>query len=584
MRNYLLICFFWPAILGAQSTYLNYDGNLEYFISRMNQKYLLGLDLSTGPYYREDYLQVADLLDKKTELTDDSYSLRMLQRIFDENVQLLSHDSINQNQYEYIDSSHTFYTLQNKEPRLISDKRRLSRKPFLKRFYQYPVHFFVLQNPGFSLVIDPVLHFTLGKEKEDEDILFYNRRGLRLEGQLDKKIYFFTEILETQARFPSYEYAFYQKFDAVPGAGFVKTYESSLIDFDRGVDFLLSNAYVGIRVSPHVRLELGHGRHLIGEGIRSLLLSDFATDYLYLKLETRIWKLKYQNLFGELNPTAERKNDQLLPKKYFAAHYLSLQASPKFQIGLFETVVFSRNNQFELQYLNPLILYRTVEGAIGSPDNVIIGLNLNWNVVPDVRIYGQFVLDEFKLNEIKNGTGWWANKYGIQAGIRYLDVFQIRNLDLTAEYNAVRPYTYSHKDSSANYSHYNQALAHPLGANFRELLIQFRYPFHPKFLLQGTFLSATNGEDITNTNFGGNILLPNGSRENDFNNKIGQGLKGKTSLLALEIAYSIKNNLWLEAGLTIRDKKYSDSGIADQSTSLVEVSMRWNVKKRRNFF
>ena len=55
-------------------------------------------------------------------------------------------------------------------------------------------------------------------------------------------------------------------------------------------------------------------------------------------------------------------------------------------------------------------------------------------------------------------------------GIKYINAFNLRNFDLQLETNIVRPYTYQHNDSIDNYSHYNQPLAHPLGANFAEVI------------------------------------------------------------------------------------------------------------------
>ena len=50
-------------------------------------------------------------------------------------------------------------------------------------------------------------------------------------------------------------------------------------------------------------------------------------------------------------------------------------------------------------------------------------------------------------------------------GLKYIDVLGIDNLDYQVEWNTARPYTYSHYDD-ANYTHYNQALAHPVGSKF----------------------------------------------------------------------------------------------------------------------
>ncbi len=107
------------------------------------------------------------------------------------------------------------------------------------------------------------------------------------------------------------------------------------------------------------------------------------------------------------------------------------------------------------------------------------------NIAKRFQVYGQFLLDEFVLSEIKKNNGCWVNKWGIQLGAKYIDAFGIKNLDLQVEMNRVRPFTYSHSDSVANYTHYNQPLAHPLGANFQEFIGIARYQPAPKWLIEG---------------------------------------------------------------------------------------------------
>jgi hypothetical protein len=110
---------------------------------------------------------------------------------------------------------------------------------------------------------------------------------------------------------------------------------------------------------------------------------------------------------------------------------------------------------------------RVAEHQNGSADNAIVGFDAKANIAKTLQIYSQLTLDEFKLSEVTGGNGWWGNKFGVQMGVKYIDAFKIRNLDLQAEYNVVRPYTYSHSDSVANYTHYNQPLAHPIRSEFQ---------------------------------------------------------------------------------------------------------------------
>ena len=107
---------------------------------------------------------------------------------------------------------------------------------------------------------------------------------------------------------------------------------------------------------------------------------------------------------------------------------------------------------------------------MGSPDNALAGIDFKANIKHRAQLYGQLLLDEFILSEIKNKPTSWVNKWGLQLGIKYLDAFGIKNLDIQVEANRVRPFTYSHNDTISNYTHYNQPLAHPLGANFQEVL------------------------------------------------------------------------------------------------------------------
>jgi hypothetical protein len=430
------------------------------------------------------------------------------------------------------------------------------RQPILKYFYKSKANFLELETPSFKMFVNPVLQLTYLNEKNNGNIVFQNTRGIDVRAYIDNKVYFFTQLLENQRSYLSFVDERIRKFGTLPGQGFWKNYESTVIENLKGFDFFNARAYVGFNPVKSINIEFGHGNHFIGNGYRSLLLSDYSHNYFYLKFNTRIWKFQYQNIFAEMAPTSTLFNqgDKLLPKKYTATHYLAFKPNSKFEIGLFETVVFARENHFEFQYLNPVILYRAVEHFLDSPDNVILGLNTKWNPIRGISLYGQLVLDEFNLSEVKKQTGWWANKFGAQLGIKYINALNIDHLDLQLEYNAVRPYTYAHRDtlaslpqySIANYSHANQPLAHPLGANFKEWLIIARYKPGNKIYLQAKLLMTTYGEDGAGENWGGNILLPLETREQDYGNFIGQGIKTNVMALNVDASYEFFHNYFID--------------------------------------
>ena len=349
------------------------------------------------------------------------------------------------------------------------DQEQQFSKPILKYFYQNKASFYEVNKPNFFLRVNPILNVKYGLSAKADSATFTNLRGLEIRGGIDEKVFFYTNILETQARLPDYVRSFRNKFLAIPGQGFYKKFNSNFIEINNSNDFLNAQGYLSYNASEHFGIQLGHGKNFIGNGVRSLFLSNFSNNYFYLKFNTQIWKFHYQNIFAEIAPIADLDtiNGGLIPKKYFAAHYLSFNLFKNLTFGIFESIVFTREDYFEFQYLNPIILYRTVEQLIGSQDNVLLGVDFKWNIRNKFSMYGQLIFDEFIYEELfLERRGFWANKYGVQLGLKCVDPFSVKNLDLVLEYNSVRPYTYSHRIKFGEYSHYKQSIAHPVGANF----------------------------------------------------------------------------------------------------------------------
>jgi hypothetical protein len=293
------------------------------------------------------------------------------------------------------------------------------------------------------------------------------------------------------------------------------------------------------------------------------------------------------NLFAQLInkqiPVAVDGTEQL-PPKYFSLHHLSINLSRNLNIGLFESIVFGKRQVgFDVNYLNPIILLRFVEGHLGSVDNSIVGVNLKYNFKRHLSIYGQFVLDEFNLKYFKK-DGWWAKKYAAQIGTRYIDFFNIKNLDFQAEYNIVRPYMYSHNSTYSNYVNYNLPLAHPLGANFKELLLIGRYQPTGRLFLNFTAMIAQQGKDSNIINWGGDILRNyNFARPANYGNEIGQGKKIFTKNYQMGVSYMLAHNLF--ADLKVENRNTNLFGnIDEKKNTIFSFGLRWNTSQRQFLF
>lgn len=480
-----------------------------------------------------------------------------------------------------------YYLLKDNQLYIDTALVKQERRGILGLFYKEDPYFFRLDKKAFKFIANPILNINFGIEENLGRPQFINTRGIEIYGEIDNKVYFYTQFEENQRNFNNYIENRIRTHQAIPGYSFYSPFKSRISDQIRGHDFANAQGFIGFPISKHIGIELGHGRHFIGHGYHSLLLGDYSNNYFYLKLNTKVWKLHYQNIFTELSPISTRlnPNDNLLPKKYMATHYLSFKPNKTLEIGLFETVIFSRLNRFEFHYLNPLILYRAVEFYLDSPDNVMIGINGKLNLFRKFSLYGQFLLDDVKTNFLFDGSGWWGNKFGFQVGVKVPKVLGIENFDIQAEANLVRPYTYGHRDtvpsfvdySVANYSNYNQPLAHPLGANFMEYLVIANYEPIDNFFVQVKMSYAKQGVSSENAYVGDDILIPNEQRISDFGISFLQGQERTIKSVGLDFSYSFFHNYYLDFRFLHR----VDKGTQDVTTNYASFGVRANINHQR---
>jgi hypothetical protein len=183
------------------------------------------------------------------------------------------------------------------------------------------------------------------------------------------------------------------------------------------------------------------------------------------------------------------------------------------------------------------------------------------------------------IANLREGNGWWANKFGIQVGGKYIDAFGVSNLDLQGEINVVRPYTYTHNSSYGNYSNYQQPLAHPLGANFKEAIGILRYQPLPRLNLTGKLMLIQTGRDTVNVNWGGDIFKSNSNRPRTFGNTIGQGFSNEIWYASFSASWQLRHNIFVDAGIVLR-KSESVLAFYNNNTAISSLALRWNIPQR----
>ncbi len=287
----------------------------------------------------------------------------------------------------------------------------------------------------------------------------------------------------------------------------------------------------------------------------------------------------------ELSNSGQNKTN-LYSKKYMAFHHLSMNLGRNLNLGLFESIIFARGDSthgdgFEFSYLNPVIFYRSVEqNQNNSGDNALLGMDIKWNFAKRWSVYGQAVIDEFNLNNMRAMNGWWANKQAYQVGFKHMDLFGVQNLDIQGEFNYVRPFTYTHYRVDQNYINFNQPMAHPEGANFQEIIGTIRYQPTGRLTATGRFFYLMQGKDTAYLHkIGENILWDYNQRLQDYNNKVGQGAKYNVFYAELQLTWMAFHNGFIDLRYIYR-KADSNLDILKSTTQMVSLTFRMNITAR----
>lgn len=345
-------------------------------------------------------------------------------------------------------------------------------------------HLIDIEADGFHITIDPLFDFgpnydlvdTLTLNFRNFNIPATNSRGAILQGDIGSKFSFQSLFYETQMAYPPFLFALADSLNVIPGQGRYKKVEGAKLDFNQ------SYGWLNWQPAEWLNLSAGHGKHFIGHGYRSMLLSDASFNYPYIRATAYALsdKLQYSWMYAGLQ-TLERLPlgdvpESLFRRKGFSMAYLSYIPTPNLEIGWFESVVWQRwdslsgTHPVQAESLLPIIGSGLALQGFGSTAHVLTGLNVRYTLPFGGWLYGQAVSD-----------GPSDGRFGYQVGVALFDVL-IDRLNLRAEYNYASEGLYTHSAFHQEYSHFNQSLAHPTGTNFDETILAASYQYKRWFI------------------------------------------------------------------------------------------------------
>lgn len=440
-------------------------------------------------------------------------------------------------------------------------------------------HFLVFEGKDYWCAIDPIIDLVGGRDfySDSSQLLYWNTRGIRVQGKFFDNFSFSTAFYENQALVPEYVSNYIDQFGelrpknnggylqehaVMPGYARTKPFK---VD---GYDFAFGQGNIAYQPSQHFNVQFGNGNLFVGNGHRSLLLSDFCINYPFLRLETNLWqdRIQYsttyalhQNLiripfYESVEPTYERKIGTY--------HYLDFAITPRLTVGLFQGALWKRSDSTGTHepnwlFLNPIpFVNGIIQGENQSDYNHIFGLNAAYTLENN-QLYAQILIDNNQLG-------------ALQIGLKSYEQL-LRGLDIQIEYNWATNGTYSANNHRYNYTHSNLPLAHPLGSGFNEGIIKLNYEKNNWFISNKTvyFQQFLNDSlpDGTNLLFSEvNAITPTNTQRH-------------TLLNNLEMGYRFNKSYNLQAviGWLFREDYYQN---IHQNTSYVYAGIRTRLKNK----
>ncbi len=405
----------------------------------------------------------------------------------------------------------SFLPLVESEYNLNAIIRDSSRQYYDITEYLFKKHLVEFKDTNYYITISPIVDIQLGEDQKDSTNrkLFQNTRGFFIEGDLFKKFSFSSALFENQSRFSIYETNYYNSIGELypkkSGGGYF-TQNAVVPSFARtkpfktdGFDYAMAIGNIQYRPSKSVIISAGNTAHFIGDGYRSLLLSDNtapapffrAIFFLSKKIQFHYLRMRLMNL---LRKPESSSAEAYYETKAYSANYVTYTPNKKLAVSFFEGIVWSKGDSIHSKKVNSLfynpIPFLSESVLIEQEANAILGFNVSYAPLPSHRFYGQIANSNIRPELTAYQIGYRGYKY-----------FGLEMFMLQIEYNNVPQKMYQSPNYRLNYSGYNLPLAHVMGAGFQEFIIRSNYEFRKVYLdLKGNLYLLKNYNSL--------VLLP----------------------------------------------------------------------------
>jgi len=305
-----------------------------------------------------------------------------------------------------------------------------------------------------------------------------------------------------------------------------------------------------------------------GNGPQSMILSNSALAFPAIQWSKRMGKAQFTFVHGNLSHIPD---DSSAASRYFVSHRLEFALSPRLQAGFTEILIYG-DQKPDPTYLIPTVFLWSAQHNSVDRDhtNMLLAFEVEYYPMNRAKLFGTFLLDELRPSNI--AKSWWGNKFGVQGGLSVTPRLPGFMTKWTAEYTAVRPWTYTHIDPAiSSFTNSGIGLGFPPGPNSQQFLLEGEWWVNPRHRLVLEYTALRHGVPAASSPFpvGGDPYssYKNRNSDLDFHTPWLLGNIVHTRNIGLSWRWAMSDVLYLSAG-------YRFSQAADQHNHLFSLQLR----------
>ena len=275
--------------------------------------------------------------------------------------------------------------------------------------------------------------------------------------------------------------------------------------------------------------------------------------------------LNFTKFFSLLDPLAGES-------RYFSGQRLEYKPFDILTLGLSETAVISQESSLlffnPLPFVPPYYLTRWIADLLGQPSqiNSYVGIDMELNFHPGIKLYGEFMADDFTFTPKTNP---YPNRIGFLAGAYFADPFDTGNTDFRIEYTHINNYVYFSTHPWQDYLYQGEYIGSPLGPDADQLFLELTHRLSDKLNLSLSYTHERHGEGQVGIPLPSDPIIAN---ENIFLS----GIIEKQQAYQAEISYSISLRWALSASATLKNIENKDNSVGEnESTTYFQMELNY---------